>query len=49
MSASAPSVDSAAGFQLVAICVAASIACELLLWGWAYSKPEFRTLRVSDE
>ena len=43
----APAVDAAAGFHLVGVCVAVSLACELILWGWAYSKPEFRALRVS--
>lgn len=44
---SSPPLDTAAGFHLVAICCAVSIGAELLLWGWAYNKPEFRALRVS--
>jgi hypothetical protein len=44
----AAAIDTAAGFNLVAICVAVSIGAELLLWGWAYNKPEFRALRVRE-
>ena len=48
MTSSPPTVDAAAGLHLVAICVAVSLGAELLLWGWAYAKPEFRALRVRD-
>lgn len=46
MTSSTP-IDAAAGFRLVTICVAVSIAAELILWAWAYRAPQFKALRVS--